>query len=163
MTEYDKRCCCLREIQQTEEKYTDTLGSIQQVRRSDLAPARRMRRVERQRPPHAGLGMFPVLPAPYVFVSHSLWSPRCCSLLPPLFDFLSFCVSLSLSPSFPVSSFVHLSLLLSLTFYFLFFLWPSLALGFFFFFFLLHYVACEISVPWIRDLTHAPCSGSMES
>uniref|UniRef100_A0A8C4M1H1 Vav guanine nucleotide exchange factor 1 n=1 Tax=Equus asinus asinus TaxID=83772 RepID=A0A8C4M1H1_EQUAS len=30
MTEYDKRCCCLREIQQTEEKYTDTLGSIQQ-------------------------------------------------------------------------------------------------------------------------------------
>ena len=31
MTEYDKRCCCLREIQQTEEKYTDTLGSIQQV------------------------------------------------------------------------------------------------------------------------------------
>lgn len=32
MTEYDKRCCCLREIQQTEEKYTDTLGSIHQVR-----------------------------------------------------------------------------------------------------------------------------------
>jgi guanine nucleotide exchange factor VAV len=32
MTEYDKRCCCLREIQQTEDKYTDTLGSIQQVR-----------------------------------------------------------------------------------------------------------------------------------
>lgn len=31
MTEYDKRCCCLREIQQTEEKYTDTLASIQQV------------------------------------------------------------------------------------------------------------------------------------
>nr|XP_034353699.1 proto-oncogene vav isoform X4 [Arvicanthis niloticus] len=30
MTEYDKRCCCLREIQQTEEKYADTLGSIQQ-------------------------------------------------------------------------------------------------------------------------------------
>ncbi|XP_023602627.1 proto-oncogene vav [Myotis lucifugus] len=30
MTDYDKRCCCLREIQQTEEKYTDTLGSIQQ-------------------------------------------------------------------------------------------------------------------------------------
>ncbi|XP_010633362.1 proto-oncogene vav [Fukomys damarensis] len=30
MTEYDKRCCCLREIQQTEDKYTDTLGSIQQ-------------------------------------------------------------------------------------------------------------------------------------
>lgn len=30
MTEYDKRCCCLREIQQTEEKYTDTLGSIHQ-------------------------------------------------------------------------------------------------------------------------------------
>uniref|UniRef100_G1U027 Vav guanine nucleotide exchange factor 1 n=1 Tax=Oryctolagus cuniculus TaxID=9986 RepID=G1U027_RABIT len=30
MTEYDKRCCCLREIQQTEEKYTDTLASIQQ-------------------------------------------------------------------------------------------------------------------------------------
>uniref|UniRef100_A0A8C6EX93 Proto-oncogene vav n=1 Tax=Marmota marmota marmota TaxID=9994 RepID=A0A8C6EX93_MARMA len=30
MTEYDKRCCCLREIQQTEEKYTDTLGSILQ-------------------------------------------------------------------------------------------------------------------------------------
>uniref|UniRef100_A0A8C6RHF7 Proto-oncogene vav n=1 Tax=Nannospalax galili TaxID=1026970 RepID=A0A8C6RHF7_NANGA len=30
MTEFDKRCCCLREIQQTEEKYTDTLGSIQQ-------------------------------------------------------------------------------------------------------------------------------------
>ncbi|MBW01020.1 Proto-oncogene vav, partial [Eschrichtius robustus] len=31
MTEYDKRCCCLREIQQTEDKYTDTLGSIQQL------------------------------------------------------------------------------------------------------------------------------------
>lgn len=30
MTEYDKRCCCLREIQQTEEKYRDTLSSIQQ-------------------------------------------------------------------------------------------------------------------------------------
>nr|XP_021487503.1 proto-oncogene vav isoform X4 [Meriones unguiculatus] len=30
MTEFDKRCCCLREIQQTEEKYTDTLGSILQ-------------------------------------------------------------------------------------------------------------------------------------
>lgn len=43
MTEYDKRCCCLREIQQTEEKYTDTLGSIQQVRCSDTAPARCMR------------------------------------------------------------------------------------------------------------------------
>ena len=43
MTEYDKRCCCLREIQQTEEKYTDTLGSIQQVRCSRPAPARRMR------------------------------------------------------------------------------------------------------------------------
>lgn len=45
MTEYDKRCCCLREIQQTEEKYTDTLGSIQQVRLpgSDPAPGRHMR------------------------------------------------------------------------------------------------------------------------
>lgn len=43
MTEYDKRCCCLREIQQTEEKYTDTLGSIQQVRCSDPAPGRSMR------------------------------------------------------------------------------------------------------------------------
>ncbi|CAH6779500.1 Vav1 [Phodopus roborovskii] len=30
MTEQDKRHCCLREIQQTEEKYTDTLGSIHQ-------------------------------------------------------------------------------------------------------------------------------------
>uniref|UniRef100_A0A2K5Q1S1 Vav guanine nucleotide exchange factor 1 n=1 Tax=Cebus imitator TaxID=2715852 RepID=A0A2K5Q1S1_CEBIM len=30
MTEYDKCCCYLREIQQTEEKYTDMLGSIQQ-------------------------------------------------------------------------------------------------------------------------------------
>ncbi|XP_043829612.1 proto-oncogene vav isoform X1 [Dromiciops gliroides] len=30
MTELDKRACCLREIQQTEEKYTDTLISIQQ-------------------------------------------------------------------------------------------------------------------------------------
>ncbi|XP_036597813.1 proto-oncogene vav isoform X1 [Trichosurus vulpecula] len=30
MTELDKRMCCLREIQQTEEKYTDTLSSIQQ-------------------------------------------------------------------------------------------------------------------------------------
>ncbi|XP_068939274.1 proto-oncogene vav [Petaurus breviceps papuanus] len=30
MTELDKRICCLREIQQTEEKYTDTLSSIQQ-------------------------------------------------------------------------------------------------------------------------------------
>lgn len=43
MTEYDKRCCCLREIQQTEEKYTDTLGSIQHVRCSHSAPTRRMR------------------------------------------------------------------------------------------------------------------------
>uniref|UniRef100_A0A4X2M243 Proto-oncogene vav n=1 Tax=Vombatus ursinus TaxID=29139 RepID=A0A4X2M243_VOMUR len=30
MTELDKKICCLREIQQTEEKYTDTLSSIQQ-------------------------------------------------------------------------------------------------------------------------------------
>ncbi|KAM5238940.1 proto-oncogene vav isoform 5-T5 [Ctenodactylus gundi] len=30
MTELDKRRCCLREIQQTEEKYTDTLGAVQQ-------------------------------------------------------------------------------------------------------------------------------------
>ncbi|KAM9101773.1 proto-oncogene vav isoform X1 [Sarcophilus harrisii] len=30
MTELDKKACCLREIQQTEEKYTDTLSSIQQ-------------------------------------------------------------------------------------------------------------------------------------
>ena len=43
MTEYDKRCCCLREIQQTEEKYTDTLGSIQQVRGSNPAQGGRMR------------------------------------------------------------------------------------------------------------------------
>lgn len=38
MTEYDKRCCCLREIQQTEEKYTDTLGSVQQVRGPEGVP-----------------------------------------------------------------------------------------------------------------------------
>lgn len=64
MTDYDKRCCCLREIQQTEEKYTDTLGSIQQVRCPHPAPARRMRGSGRQvRPPvpclwgHALLGV----------------------------------------------------------------------------------------------------------
>lgn len=52
MTEYDKRCCCLREIQQTEEKYTDTLGSIQQVRCRRLATARRVRGTSGQVPAH---------------------------------------------------------------------------------------------------------------
>ena len=89
MTEYDKRCCCLREIQQTEEKYTDTLGSIQQVRCSGPAPAMRMRGAERRHPPGA-LNLSPLL-----------------------------CISLSLlvsgpSVSLPTSSSVYLSLLLCL-------------------------------------------------
>lgn len=102
MTEYDKRCCCLREIQQTEEKYTDTLGSIQQVRCSVPAPAMRMRGAERRHPSLAGLGLLPVPTALYFSVSPRLWS-FCVSpyffLCLPLS--LSFCVSLSLSLSFP--------------------------------------------------------------
>lgn len=119
MTEYDKRCCCLREIQQTEEKYTDTLGSIQQVQCSHPASARRMRRVGRRHLCQAGLGLLPIPAALCFFVSLRLWfspslsvSLSLCLPLLLLVIFLSLGVSLSL---FFIFSCILISVRLSLS------------------------------------------------
>ena len=76
---------------------------------------------------------------------------------------LPFSPSVSLYLCLPLFLYPYLSIYLYCS-HFLLSLFPlAISRSCFFFFFLLHYVACEISVPWIRDLTHAPCSGSMES